>query len=979
LSEAISYRGLLASVVLAALLAAVPAAAAAQNAAVGRPGPGPALLPTGVSIDALATPGSTFYDLATGVRADGNADADQAVATSLSPDGATLLVMTSGYNTNFSTTSGAAITYPVLDPMTGQPSSQKTPNAEWIFAYDVRTKVPRKIAQINVPNTYVGLVWKPDGSGFYVSGGIDDRVYAYRAGGNEGQPYVPDAPFILLGHDSNQTAPLPTRDGGILKNTPAGQRSRGLLPSGAVVATLGISADGSLLAAANWENDSVSLIGTRTRRVTSEVAFSTPGSTKAVGEFPFGVAVRSQARGSGAPLEIYVSSQRDDQVIGVSTSGAQTIIPVGDGPNAVLLSSDQRQLYVSNGDSDSISVIDTSTDTVAATIVLHANDPYNGANPNALALSPDGSVLYVTLGGENAVAVIDLLRGEVRGLIPTGWYPNSISVSRDGSQLFIVNGKRTAGPNPANGYTTALGRGTNSTFRNEYGWALEKAGLLVAPVPDGGTLARLTALVNANNGMQNRRESALMSFLRTKIVHVIYITKENRTYDQVLGDLSIGNGARSLTMFPQAITPNHHRLALDYVVLDNYFDPGESSGVGWNWSLQGHDNEFTERSQNVEYGNAAFTGFTYDYQGVVRNLNLGLPQTSGPSASPFTTRATGLLDPSGGSSILPGSKDPAATSGDGDLSPAAYGGYLWDEALRHGKTVRNYGEHVDLSWYDASAPSYIPIVRYPYRNGAPQAPPTKPAIAANTDIYFRGFDQAAPDVYHMEEWEREFNLYVAKRDLPNLEVMTINHDHFGSFSGAIEGLTTPTLQMADDDYSLGRIVQDVENSPFAANTAIFVNEDDSQSGPDHVDSHRSFLLIISPYTKRRTLVHSVYTTVNAVRTITDLLGVHHLGLQDANAAPIAEAFTTHAVVTRYAAIIPGVLCRQPVSTDLVPDCRNPAIPKTAAAPSLHGGAWWAARTVGMNFRRPDAVDAAEFNRLLWDGTMRGGAAPPIDD
>jgi YVTN family beta-propeller protein len=959
-------RHVLASASLALALAYAASAAFATEVPVGGPGSGPAWIPTGVHIDALAAPGAQFLRFATGVRQDGTADANQAMAAALSPDGKTLLVMTSGYNLKFSQPDGAAITYPVLDPTTGLPSSVKTPNAEWVFVYDVTGRAPAKRQQIAIPNTYQGIVWKPDGSGFYVSAGIDDRVYVYKR--DAAGAYVADAPFVLLGHNANQTAPLPKPDGGLLKATKAGTATLGLLTAGAVVAHIGVSADGALLAAANFENDSVSLVDTKTRKVTAEVAFFKPGGSDAIGEYPFGVAVMSRP---GLSSKVYVSSQRDDQVIAVDAdTQAQRVIPVGKAPNALLLSADGQRLYVADGDADAISVIDTARGAVVATIALHPGDPFNGANPDALALSPDGHRLYVALGGENAVAVVDPARQTVLGLIPTGWYPNAVAVSKDGTRLFIVNGKQSPGPNPANGYTTDAGKKSNTTHVNEYGWALEKGGLLVEPVPAGETLAKLTAAVDENNGVANRRRSALMDELARHITHVIYITKENRTYDQILGDLPRGNGDKTLTEFPQPVTPNHHQLALDYVTFDNFYDPGESSGVGWNWSVQGHDNEFTEKSQDVYYGNAGFTGFTYDYQGPNRNVNLTLPQTAS-SPGPFDARFTGIFDPSGSSSILPGSKDVAGTEGDGDLSSGAVGGYLWDEALRHGKTVRDYGEHVDLTYYDAPPPVAIPIVRHPFEAHMPQSPPAKPALVANTDIYFRGFDQAAPDVYRVEEWEREFRGYVKSGKLPTLEVMTINHDHFGSFTQALEGLTNPTLQMADDDYSLGRIVQDVESSPFAGSTAIFINEDDSQTGPDHVDTHRSLLLVVSPYTRRNALVHTLYTTDNVIRTITDLLGLNHLGMQDANAAPMTDAFTNAGSATKYAAIVPGVLCRAPVASDLVPACAETAVKKSAYVAQRHDGAWWAAQTAGMDFSKPDAVDPIRFNQIVWRGIMGG--------
>jgi DNA-binding beta-propeller fold protein YncE len=205
--------------------------------------------------------------------------------------------------------------------------------------------------------------------------------------------------------------------------------------------------------------------------------------------------------------------------------------------------------------------------------------------------------------------------------------------------------------------------------------------------------------------------------------------------------------------------------------------------------------------------------------------------------------------------------------------------------------------------------------------------------------------------------------------MPDLEVVTINHDHFGNFSNALDGLRTPQLQMADDDYALGRMVEDVTNSRYAGDTAIVVIEDDSQSGPDHVDAHRSLAYIISPYTKRNAVVHTTYTTVNMLRTVTDLLGVGHLGMQDANAAPMVDAFTTTPVVAAYTAIIPGVLCKPPVAKELVPACNHASTPQTRPVAQLHDGAWWAAMTQGMDFHTPDAVDANRFNRILWAGVM----------
>lgn len=932
---------------------------------------GGALLPTGQVITPTVAPGSTFSLLGTGRRSDGNAAAAEAVTTALSPDGKTLLVLTSGYNKDFKDEeTGEDFTYPVLDPQTGAPSDVTTTNAEWVFVFDVSSGNLLKRQQINIPNTYNGLAWAPDGKRFYVSAGIDDRVHVYTLQGNQ---YVADAPFILLGHNSNQTAPFPEYDGGLLKGTKAEEAA-----TGAVVAGIAVSKDGKTLVAANFENDSVSIVDASTRKVLQEIKFFVPGKDIATGEFPFDVAIKNT--NSGAATKAFVSSQRDNEVLAVDiATQAITRIPVGDQPNKILLSPDQNLLYVANGNSDSVSVIDTNSNKVVRTINLsRPGEKYKGANPNSLALSPDRRTLYVTLGGENAVAVVELSRSQVTGRIPTGWYPNSVNVSRDGKRLYVVNAKSNAGPNPSNGRTTEAGEARNDTFRNEYNWALEKAGISVIPIPNGGTLAALSRQVDKNNGFANRRPDPLMAFLQTKIKHVIYIVKENRTYDQVLGDLPVGNGDPALTVFPQAISPNHHRLASDFVTLDNFYDSGESSGVGWNWSTYGRTTDYTEKTQSVLYGNASFNGLTYDYEGTNRNINLALPQTTA-TPSQFTTRLTGILDPTGNSSILPGTKDVNAPEGDGELEPDAVGGFLWDAALRAGKTVRNYGFFVDGSYStsqedptqpDPENPLYIPISAVPFAANIPQASPDKRALIGKTDIYFRGYDQKNSDIYLYNEWARD----LAQNGLPNLSLVRLPHDHFGNFDQAVAGLNTAELQMADNDYAVGLLVENISKSPQWRETAIVVIEDDSQDGPDHVDGHRSVAYIISPYTKRGALVSTNYNTVSILRTIEDLLGIGYLGITDANAQPMADVFTRTPNMRPYTAIVPGNLCKSPVDPNLVPACSDPSVVKTAAIPSRHDKQWWAQATKNFYFEVEDKLDAAAFNQLLWAG-IKGDSVP----
>ncbi|MGA3106167.1 MAG: alkaline phosphatase family protein [Terriglobales bacterium] len=968
------------------LVSAALAGAQRREAAVGGN-----LLPDGFYISPTAAPGSIFQGLPTGLRADGSADANGAVTTALSPDGTALLILTTGYNTDFYTegADGTAILWPALYPLTGLPSSTLTPNAEWVFVYDVRGAQPVQKQMINIPNTYAGLVWDPSGATFYVAGGIDDRVEVYSSpggGASADGTYTPSAPFVLLNHNLPANVPIqeyPT--GGLFSTTPINDNPIAqymYMPFSALAAGLAISPDGTTLYVANYQNDSLSVISTATRLVTNEIIFFAPGQTTAVGEMPYWPVVVSNAQ--GAPVKTYVSSQRDGQILDVSASGSVKIIKVGGEPNRLILSADQHWLYVANGDLDEIEVIETTKDAVTSRIsVARPGYKYKGSNPNSLVLSPNGRSLYVTLGGENAVAVIDVASQKLLGRIPTGWYPSSVSVSADGKTLYVVNMKSNAGPNleyrsdcPGEGippqYSQLLCPPPNPTSRNEYILALLKAGLDTIPVPDANTLSYLSQVVDANNGFNNPKHDPMMAFLHDHIKHVIYIQKENRTYDQILGDMPQGNGDPTRVQFPQPISPNEHLLAQQFALLDNYYDAGDVSGDGWNWDTQGHANDVTTKNVLVGYGNANYN-IPFDWNGNPRNIGIALPDTTSGTPSPSTVRITTLFDPTGGSSIEPGSKDITADEGADDLDADALGGYIWDSVMRAGKTVRHYGLYADENYYvdpSAGAPFYIPIVRDAFKQKVVQAVPVRKSLIGKTDLYYRGWDLNTPDVYRFEEWNREFNLYVKRGNLPNFEMVDMMNDHFGNFSSNVAGLENPLSQMASNDYSVGRLVEAVTNSPYWKDTAIFVVEDDAQNGPDHVDAHRSTVFVISPYTQSGAVVHTMYNSTNVLRTIEDILGVEHLGLNDANALPMSDVFIKQANLQPYTAPIPGILCEPPVDPTLVPECSNPGKrPITAAVKSLHDGKWWAQATKGFNFSHPDMVDADAFNRILWRGIM----------
>jgi YVTN family beta-propeller protein len=652
-------------------------------------------------------------------------------------------------------------------------------------------------------------------------------------------------------------------------------------------------ATGTRLLVANFENDSVSVIDLTKRAPLGEVDLR-PGKVDplqqgvAGGEFPFWVAIKGDGKA-------YVSSQRDREVVvlDLSTTLPTVVgrIAVGGQPNKMIFNRAQTQLYVANDNSDTVAVIDTATDqvleeistTAPHNVTLSNIDDFKGSNPNSLALSPDERTLFVTSGGTNSLAVIRLWHDEDRdrrkdddeeeeeeeehwhsqmiGLIPTGWYPNAVSINKHGSVLYVVNGKSNAGPNPgACRDTLSIEPGALDpcTGRNLYIWQLTKAGFLSMRVPSAVELAKLTWQVAENNNFpaaaSHQKDHAMMAFLRDRIKHVIYIVKENRTYDQVLGDLDVGNGDPNLALFPEPITPNHHALARTYVTLDNFLVSGGVSGDGWNWSSAARATDYTEKTVPVNY---AGRGLTYDWEGTTRNINVALASVEERQAAmPYTPD-----DPD----LLPGRADVAAPDAPKGEAGA---GYLWDAAFRKGLTVRNCGFFGDLTRYflPADDPEFIRVVRNPFELGQVQFYPAKVSLRSVSDPYFRGFDQKNADFWLFKEWEREFDQDVKNGNLPTLQLVRFPHDHFGDFAAAIDDVNTPATQMADNDYAVGLLVEIVSKSPYKDSTLIFVIEDDAQDGGDHVDAHRSAAYIVGPYVRQGVVVSTAYNIVSMIRT-----------------------------------------------------------------------------------------------------------------
>jgi DNA-binding beta-propeller fold protein YncE len=964
---------------IAAIQCGSPAGAQSDDGAPDNTGLAP--LPSQQFITPTFAPGSTFSVLSPSIveytSAVGNYPnfkPDGAIASTLSPDGTTLAVMTSGYNT-LNNASGDLLPTPK--------GSGITPGSEFIVLYNVTTPgSPVMIQTLRPPNTFVGLLFGPNSQTLYVSGGNDDQVIVYtKTNGTWAQ-----STKIALNHEytGNGIGQYPQTGG------------------------LALSKDGTMLAVANTLNDSVSVVSTATNKVLFEYDLrpynTTPstGSGVAGGERIYSVAFMGNNT-------IYATSLRDREVVVFSFTGTTPTlvarIAVPGNPNNLVLNAAQTMLYVTLDNSDRVAAISTATNTVVEEIDAIAppgtlaitGTRYTGASTNNLALSPDQQTLYVTNGGANDLAIIPLAGAaphSVAALVPTGWYPTTVTPSADGSTLYVFNNKSDPGSNPLNRttsvadleyYTYPGGNAAATAYStNQYVFLLEQSGMLTLPVPAKTSYAGLTAQVAANNGWNvasYAADQAVMNFLHQNIQHVIYIVKENRTFDEILGDLANGsNGDPSLTVFGKRITPNLHALANNFVTLDNFFDPAEVSGNGWAWSLEARETDWDEKTLPMDYAYGVNReNAPYDPEGQNENVSVGYVGST-PSATvaareaeaggfDYQGTANGL--PGGALNLLPGIGDIGAADG-------ANGGYqtghIWDAALAAGLTVRNYGMNSDNSHYGLSSGSigYPQPVEHPYAAGSQQCWTAAAALIPYTDIYFRGFDNSYPDTWRLEEFEREFAQFVSNNNLPNLVLLRYMHDHMGDFStGSLAGAeAAPETEQADDDFAVGMTLQLLANSPYAGNTLVFVVEDDAQDGADHMDAHRSTAYVVGPYVKQHAVVSTRYSTVNLLRTIEDILGLQHLNLNTAYQRPMTDVFnTSQSPAWTYTATASTVL----KSTTLTTYLSQPDHPvQFASGPDIqptHDAKWWALRTRGFNFKDEDRLPADRFNRLVWSGVV----------
>lgn len=713
---------------------------------------------------------------------------------------------------------------------------------------------------IDQPAAFIGLAFAPDGNTLYASGGNTDVVYRYNWNANK----------------------LALRDSLILRAR-QDPKSNGIsYPAG-----LAFSRNGRLLYVAENLADSLAVFDLSTGAVVQRVA---------AGRYPYGVVVDADGI-------VYVSSW-GTQAVHPFVSTADRLVPlppitVARHPSTLLLSANGARIFAASASTDAISVIDVKTRTVVST--LRDPTPANlgqGSAPIGLAQSRDGMRLYVTEGDNNAVAAFALsaktagtgsaARDSLLGRAPVGWYPAAILLVGDTLHVIDAKGRGTsANPKlPQPGATTGMENRPPNYTAGQINGTITKLPLALFAEP---ALAALSGRVaRANNWDAPAAEGGL-----PPIKHVVYIIKENRTYDQVFSDMPQGDGDTTLLFFPRTSSPNHHALAERFGLYDRFFVNAEVSADGHNWSTAAYTTDYVQKTVPSNYSGR---GRSYDYEGTNRGR-------------------------------VP------SDNGDDDVAEPA-NGYLWDLAKRKGITFRNFGEFVAPEGAKGEAPEG-------YRG-------VKPFLVANTSKEFPGYNLDIQDQRRADVWIRELSGFVAKGEMPQLQILRLPNDHT---SGASANKPTPQAHFADNDYALGRIIEALSKTKFWESTAVFVLEDDAQAGPDHVDSHRSLLMVISPWA-RTGPQHRFVNTTDVLATMEALLGLDALSPYDHYGRPLREIWRTAPDVQPYVAITPTQSLTQ----------KNP--PRgTGAIESRR-----------LDLRYEDVADEDLFNRILWRA-IKGNAVP----
>ncbi len=530
----------------------------------------------------------------------------------------------------------------------------------------------------------------------------------------------------------------------------------------------------------------------------------------------------------------------------------------GSSPNAVAVG--RARVYVSNGNNDLVSVMDRAGARVVAEIPLALSEEtarWRGVIPFGLALNPEETRLYVAEAGINALAVIDTATYRVLGHLPVGWFPGKLAVSGDGRTLYVANAKGFgSGPNGGPGFRQVNG--------SSYIGDIQRGTVSAVSVPGDAALAAETRQVLRNNGLVSRPAPPLPPAF-SKIRYVLYIVKENRTFDEVFGDLPSRpgrtiRGERSLARLGPTVMPNHRALAERYALSDNFYVDSDVSADGHRWAVGVYPNAWVETSWPASYGKR-------------RDFRRDSP--------------------------APGRR--AFSASNSSVHPEDYleAGSLWEHLERHGVAFRNYGEGFELAGNDEDSP-HLPT-------GAllPTNIPMPDALFRNTARTYPGFNMNISDQYRFERFAEEFREYEKRgRDLPRLIFLHLPNDHMAK-PRPEAGYPRRESYAADNDYALGRVMELLSHSRFWKEMAVFITEDDAQSGRDHVDAHRSLLLVAGPYARpgHASHVHSNFGSI--LKTINLILGLPYLNQYDATATDLRDLFAAEARTEPYRALPPN--------------------------------------------------------------------------
>ncbi len=730
------------------------------------------------------------------------------------------------------------------------------------------------VDSVVIPKSWLGLKFSADGKFLYASGGNDNRILKYAVN------YHPH-PAAMLVDSVHPGKGIPSLRGLALADSLVLGKK---WPEKISPAGLEIDDQRHLLYVVTKEDNSLYIVDLVKKSVIMRIGLGGEGYTCLL---------------SPDKKELYISCWGCDKLKIFDTESKAFVqdIPVGDNPNALCLTKDGRILFVANANDNSVSVIDVAARKVIETLnaALYPEAP-SGSTSNALALSADQKTLYVANADNNCLALFDVSEpgsSRSKGFIPVGWYPTAVQVI--GKNIWVANGKGFSsmanpyGPNPMDKKEEMVWEnGIRSSGRKhpvQYIAGLFTGTMSIIPEPDEKLLGVYSALVYQNTPytkggeLQAQGEAGnpvpMQVGAPSPIKYVFYVIKENRTYDQVLGDVKEGNGDSSLVLFGERVTPNQHALAAEFVLLDNFYVDAEVSADGHNWSMGAYADDYLEKTWPTAYGDR---GGSYDAEGNREIAN---------------NKA----------------------------------GFIWDDCRRTGVSYRSYGEFAD---------DYKPNI---------------PALKGHYCPYYTGFDLGVRDTLRFSLWKRDFDSLLAAGSLPHLNTVRFGNDHT---EGLKKGKPSPFAFVADNDLAVGEFIEYLSKSPIWKETAVFILEDDAQSGPDHVDAHRSPAYLAGGYVKRHFTDHTMYSTTSVLRTIELILGLAPMSQYDAAATAMWRCFTTEPDLAPFHSL--------PANIDL--DEKNIAWNELAK------------RSAGLDFTREDRIPENEFNEILWKGIKGMDARVP---